>query len=92
MGVTDQGLAAIVKTSGNNDVHIILRGANTGPNYSKKFVEPAVAACLKARPYRHPSIMIDCSRTCVNLGRHSIFNSHIRQMATPPKTITINRW
>lgn len=61
MGVTDQGLAAIVKTSGNNDVHIILRGANTGPNYSKEFVEPAAAACLKARPYRHPSIMIDCS-------------------------------
>lgn len=61
MGVTDQGLAAIVTTSGNKDVHIILRGANKGPNYSKEFVEPAVTACLKARPDRHPAIMIDCS-------------------------------
>ncbi|PVG00086.1 putative phospho-2-dehydro-3-deoxyheptonate aldolase, tyrosine-inhibited [Serendipita vermifera] len=61
MGVTDQGLAAIVKTSGNKDVHIILRGANKGPNYSKEFVQPAAAACLKARPERHPAIMIDCS-------------------------------
>jgi 3-deoxy-7-phosphoheptulonate synthase len=62
MGVTDQGLAAIVKTSGNKDVHIILRGANKGPNYSKEFVLPAAAACLKARPERLPAIMIDCSR------------------------------
>jgi 3-deoxy-7-phosphoheptulonate synthase len=67
MGVTEQGLAAIVKTSGNKDVHIILRGANKGPNYSKQFVEPAAAACLKARPDRHPSIMVDCSRTFINL-------------------------
>ncbi|KAG8860439.1 hypothetical protein FRB91_003134 [Serendipita sp. 411] len=61
MGVTDQGLAAIVKTSGNKDVHIILRGANKGPNYSKEFVDPVVAACLKARPGKHPAVMIDCS-------------------------------
>jgi len=61
MGVTDDGVAAIVKTSGNKDVHIILRGANKGPNYKKEFVDAAVAACLKARPDRHPSIMIDCS-------------------------------
>lgn len=62
MGVTDHGLAAIVKTSGNKDVHIILRGANKGPNYAKEFVEPAAAACLKARPDRHPAVMVDCSR------------------------------
>lgn len=61
MGVTDHGLAAIVKTSGNKDVHIILRGANKGPNYSKEFVEPAAVACAKARPDRHPAIMVDCS-------------------------------
>lgn len=62
MGVTDQGLAAIVKTRGNKDVHIILRGANKGPNYAQPFVESAVESCVKARPDRHPSIMIDCSR------------------------------
>jgi 3-deoxy-7-phosphoheptulonate synthase len=62
MGVTDQGLAAIVKTRGNKEVHVILRGANKGPNYKKEFVDAAVTACSKARPDRHPSIMIDCSR------------------------------
>jgi 3-deoxy-7-phosphoheptulonate synthase len=62
MGVTGHGLAAIVKTSGNQDVHIILRGANKGPNYAKPFVDSAVESCMKARPDSHSSIMIDCSR------------------------------
>lgn len=34
MGVTEAGMAAIVKTSGNKDVHIILRGGSGGPNYT----------------------------------------------------------
>ncbi|KAG8736234.1 hypothetical protein FRC10_009548 [Ceratobasidium sp. 414] len=61
MGVTDQGLAAIVKTRGNQDVHVILRGGTKGPNYSAEYVQPAAAAIRKARPADHPSIMVDCS-------------------------------
>ncbi|KAB5593747.1 3-deoxy-7-phosphoheptulonate synthase [Ceratobasidium theobromae] len=61
MGVTSQGLAAIVKTRGNQDVHVILRGGTKGPNYSAEFVKPAAEAIRKARPARHPSIMVDCS-------------------------------
>eukprot|EP00755_Sulcionema_specki_P032009 Sspe_Gene.97806::Locus_71327_Transcript_1_1_Confidence_1.000_Length_817::g.97806::m.97806/K01626/E2.5.1.54, aroF, aroG, aroH; 3-deoxy-7-phosphoheptulonate synthase len=34
-GVTKQGLAAVVKTKGNKYCHLILRGANSGPNYEK---------------------------------------------------------
>jgi 3-deoxy-7-phosphoheptulonate synthase len=30
LGVTEQGLAAIVRTKGNEDCHIILRGGNSG--------------------------------------------------------------
>ncbi|KAG9125313.1 hypothetical protein FRC07_008149 [Ceratobasidium sp. 392] len=61
MGVTDQGLAAIVKTRGNRDVHVILRGGTKGPNYSAEYVQPAATAIKKARPSDHPSIMVDCS-------------------------------
>ncbi|KAH7333641.1 hypothetical protein B0J17DRAFT_619212 [Rhizoctonia solani] len=61
MGVTEQGLAAIVKTRGNQDVHVILRGGTKGPNYSAEHVQPAAAALRKARPADHPSIMVDCS-------------------------------
>jgi len=63
MGVTEQGIAAIVKTRGNQDVHVILRGGTKGPNYSAEHVHDAANAIAKARPQYHPSIMIDCSRT-----------------------------
>lgn len=62
MGVTEQGLAAIVKTRGNPDVHVILRGGSKGTNYDAESVQAVVTAMRKARPDRHPAIMIDCSR------------------------------
>ncbi|KIM58234.1 hypothetical protein SCLCIDRAFT_128625 [Scleroderma citrinum Foug A] len=61
MGVTEQGLAAIVKTRGNQDVHVILRGGSKGPNYASEHVRSATKAIEKARPGIHPSIMVDCS-------------------------------
>ncbi|KAI6030282.1 3-deoxy-7-phosphoheptulonate synthase [Pisolithus marmoratus] len=61
MGVTEQGLAAIVKTRGNQDVHVILRGGSKGPNYASEHVRAAVKSIEKARPANHPSVMIDCS-------------------------------
>ncbi|TBU30893.1 3-deoxy-7-phosphoheptulonate synthase [Dichomitus squalens] len=61
MGVTEHGLAAIVKTRGNQDVHVILRGGTKGPNYAAEHVKAAASAIEKARPQHHPSIMIDCS-------------------------------
>lgn len=64
MGVTEQGLAAIVKTRGNQDVHVILRGGSKGPNYASEHVRSATKAIEKARPGIHPSIMVDCSRGC----------------------------
>jgi phospho-2-dehydro-3-deoxyheptonate aldolase len=62
MGVTEHGLAAIVKTRGNQDVHVILRGGTKGTNYASEHVKAAAKALEKARPKNHPSIMIDCSR------------------------------
>lgn len=62
MGVTPQGLAAIVKTAGNQDLHVILRGGTKGTNYHAEAVQEVAAALKKARPEVHPSIMIDASR------------------------------
>lgn len=62
MGVTGQGLAAIVKTKGNQDLHVILRGGSKGPNFTAEHVRAAAANMAKARPKNHSSIMIDCSR------------------------------
>jgi 3-deoxy-7-phosphoheptulonate synthase len=35
LGVTEQGLASIVITSGNDECHVILRGGARGPNYDR---------------------------------------------------------
>ncbi|KAH9477011.1 Phospho-2-dehydro-3-deoxyheptonate aldolase, tyrosine-inhibited [Psilocybe cubensis] len=67
MGVTEQGLAAIVKTRGNKDVHVILRGGTKGPNYASEYVRKAAEDIEKKakkgvdgeRPFG--SIMVDCS-------------------------------
>ena len=67
MGVTEQGLAAIVKTRGNKDVHVILRGGTKGPNFTSEHVRKAAETIEKKqgksddqKPFA--SIMIDCSR------------------------------
>ncbi|KAI8461744.1 3-deoxy-7-phosphoheptulonate synthase, partial [Phakopsora pachyrhizi] len=61
IGVSDQGSASIVKTKGNKDVHVVLRGGKSGPNYSNSFVTEAGKTLLKQRSSEHPAIMIDCS-------------------------------
>jgi len=59
LGVTKQGLAGIVTTTGNSDCHIILRGSNKGPNYSTEHIAEATKMLKSANlPVR---IMIDCS-------------------------------
>jgi 3-deoxy-7-phosphoheptulonate synthase len=59
-GVTKQGIAAILQTSGNDACHVILRGGTrTGPNHDAKHVE-AVTASLGAQNLP-PRVMIDCS-------------------------------
>ncbi|KZV62268.1 3-deoxy-7-phosphoheptulonate synthase [Peniophora sp. CONT] len=61
MGVTEQGLAAIVKTRGNKDVHVILRGGTKGTNYKSEFVRAAADTIEKSKALPFPSVMIDCS-------------------------------
>jgi 3-deoxy-7-phosphoheptulonate synthase len=59
LGVTEQGLGAIVATRGNPDCHVILRGGQSGPNFDATSVQKAAemlrAAALPAR------VMIDTS-------------------------------
>ncbi|KAH8822357.1 3-deoxy-7-phosphoheptulonate synthase [Flagelloscypha sp. PMI_526] len=59
MGVTEQGVASIVKTGGNQDVHVILRGGSKGPNFANEHVVDAANKIEKKLPFG--SIMVDCS-------------------------------
>ena len=58
MGINSHGLAAIVRTNGNQHLHIILRGSSDGPNYKAEYVAKARAAMQKALPKSEPSIMV----------------------------------
>lgn len=44
LGIDDGGRAALVRTSGNPDAHVILRGSSSGPNYSAAHVDAAARA------------------------------------------------
>lgn len=59
LGVSDQGVASAVTTSGNPDCHIILRGGDTGPNYSAEHVAETIAILTKKGACSN--IMIDAS-------------------------------
>ncbi|EPT05198.1 hypothetical protein FOMPIDRAFT_1111832 [Fomitopsis schrenkii] len=59
LSVGKEGLSSIVETEGNPDVHVILRGGASGPNYAAEYVRDCGAKLAKAGfPQK---IMIDCS-------------------------------
>ena len=58
LSVHKNGQVAIVRTNGNQDCHVILRGGKA-PNYDAASVD---AACQElAASKLHPSLMVDCS-------------------------------
>jgi 3-deoxy-7-phosphoheptulonate synthase len=59
LGINNDGLASIVKTTGNPDGHLVLRGGGDGPNYHQEKVT-AAANALKNKALNH-RLIIDCS-------------------------------
>ena len=59
LSLTKTGRSAIFSTTGNEDVHIILRGGNDRPNYDAVSVEQVAEGLQKAD--LRPNIMIDFS-------------------------------
>jgi 3-deoxy-7-phosphoheptulonate synthase len=58
LGVNRDGLTSIVQTTGNPDVHMVLRGGKT-PNYSPEDI--AQAEQMLAKAGLTPTVMVDCS-------------------------------
>jgi 3-deoxy-7-phosphoheptulonate synthase len=59
LAMNKAGHSAIFSTTGNEDVHIILRGGNNQPNYDAVSVEQVADGLMKAN--LKPNIMIDFS-------------------------------
>jgi len=79
MGINADGLAALVRTTGNPDAHVILRGGSAGPNYSVSDVAEARARLAKAGlPER---VVVDASHG--NSGKDHIRQAEVvREIAT----------
>jgi 3-deoxy-7-phosphoheptulonate synthase len=58
-GLDSSGRASVVTTTGNPDVHVILRGGTDGPNYEPEHVAAALAAVRQAG--MPATVMIDAS-------------------------------
>ena len=59
LGITADGESALVRTRGNPDRHIVLRGGGSGPNFAPGYV--TAAARLVAPQGLVRSVMVDCS-------------------------------
>lgn len=59
LGIDGAGRSSIVRTSGNPDGHLVLRGSDSGPNYTPEYV--AIAKAAMNRHALDPRIIVDCS-------------------------------
>jgi 3-deoxy-7-phosphoheptulonate synthase len=59
LGINQDGLASIVRTTGNPDGHLVLRGGAAKPNYEAQDIAAAVTALEKEAV--NSAIMVDCS-------------------------------
>lgn len=59
LGITEQGASCVVKTTGNPDGLLVLRGSRGGPNYDAESVAQATAQLEAAG--LPPALMVDCS-------------------------------
>ncbi|MBV8454944.1 MAG: 3-deoxy-7-phosphoheptulonate synthase [Deltaproteobacteria bacterium] len=79
LGITQEGLTAIVRTTGNPDTHVVLRGGKT-PNYDARSIEEC-CQLLKIAGLE-PRVMVDCShaQTAKDYTRQpSVLNALVEQ-------------
>ncbi|MGI0100479.1 MAG: 3-deoxy-7-phosphoheptulonate synthase [Candidatus Micrarchaeaceae archaeon] len=73
LGINEDGLTSIVRTTGNFNVHVVLRGGHTKTNYD---VDSISAAAEKLRSEKMPdALMVDCSHA--NSGKQHERQQHI---------------
>lgn len=59
IGIDKDGFKSIIRSLGNPDAHVVLRGGESGPNYDKQSIEETLASLDAAKlPLR---LIVDCS-------------------------------
>lgn len=88
LGVSEDGIASAVTTSGNPHCHIILRGGENGPNFGADDVMETIDGLTAAK--LKPAIMIDASHgNCAKDHRRmpDVFREIIRQRSDGQQAI-----
>jgi 3-deoxy-7-phosphoheptulonate synthase len=89
LGIDSVGQTSIVRTRGNPDVHIVLRGGGGKHNYSKAHI--AFARVLLEEATSNPrAILVDCSHANSDRNFHrqpAIFRNILEQAATGERSI-----
>ncbi len=63
-GIDHKGRAAVVKTLGNPDCHVVLRGSSSGPNYDEQSIAHAmerIRSTMPADSAASHGVVVDCS-------------------------------
>ena len=80
LGIDAEGVTSVIRTSGNEDTHIILRGGKDRPNYDPLSLEEAETKMKKAG--LPPVLMVDCSHANSGkqpAGQEIVWNSTIQE-------------
>ena len=81
-GIDGQGRTNVIRTTGNPDVHVVLRGGSDGPNHDSATVQRATERARDATKLVRP-VIVDCSHG--NSGK-----DHRRQGAVADDVLS--RW
>lgn len=87
VGINQEGLTAIVRTTGNPDTHIVLRGGHK-PNYDAGSIAECVE--LLARADLEPRVMVDCSHAQTNKDyrkQPAVFGALVDQIVSGSRAI-----
>jgi 3-deoxy-7-phosphoheptulonate synthase len=88
LGINADGVSSVVKTTGNQDCHIVLRGGASGANYHREDVAAAARAVGEEGLER--GVMVDCSHG--NSGKDhtrqgTVFAEVVKNFAAAQKAI-----
>lgn len=89
LGINFEGRSSIVHTSGNPDIHLVLRGGDHAPNYYPEDVKKA-AELLKTKQLP-PAIMVDCSHANSykdHTRQGEVLDNIIEQLTIDPSSVT----
>jgi len=89
LGIDQEGHTAVVKTTGNPNTHLVLRGGDKQPNF--ELPEVTYAACKLEAAGLDPSIMVDCSHanaTKIASNQVNVWNDILKQRESSSCPIT----